>query len=168
MNIPVRVEPCVGSPADVKYRWDSDTDILSAEVHPDPAPASSRATAVELEGRDGSWLILDVRAGRISGIEVAVWPDVRTRADLAPPPQVDDATVIVGAVEKGKRVAVEVDTTLAVEADAAERTIHFRLGATRETRTVRIARDLLVDIDRRDRIAGLWLLDVPPFPDQHP
>lgn len=166
MQIPVRVEPFVGSPADVEYRWDSDTDILSAVVRADATIPQPRATALELEGPDGSWLILDVRAGRISGVEVAVWPDVRTRADLAPPASVDNATVIVGAVERGKRLAVEVDTMLAAEADGSERTIHFRLGANRETRTVRIARDLLVDIDRRDRIAGLWLLDVPPFPDE--
>ena len=61
---------------------------------------------------------------------------------------------------------MEVNTRLAAEADRAERTIHFRLGASRETRTVRIARDILVDVDRRDRMAGLWLLDVPPFPDE--
>ena len=153
-------------PADVDYRWDSDTDILSAVVRADVTTPLPRATALELEGPDGSWLILDVRAGRISGVEVAVWPDVRTRADLAPPTSVEDATIIVGAVERGKRLAVEVDTTLAAEADGSERTIHFRLGANRETRTVRIARDLLVDLDRRDRIAGLWLLGVPPFPDE--
>jgi hypothetical protein len=52
MYIPVRVEPFVGSPADVDYRWDSDTDILSAVVRArrgDPLP---RATALELEGPD--------------------------------------------------------------------------------------------------------------------
>jgi len=156
----------MGSPAVVEYRWDSDTDILSAVVRPADLAEKMRATALELEGADGSWLILDVRAGRISGVEVAVWPDVKTRADLAPPSAVEDGTVIVAAVERGKRPSVEVDTTLAAEADRTERTIHFRLGATRETRTVRIARDLLVDIDRRDRIAGLWLLGVPPYPDE--
>ncbi len=166
MNIPVRVEPPLGPPAGVDYRWDGDTDILSAVVRSDPAAEQARATALELEGPDGSWLILDVRAGRISGVEVAVWPDVRTRADLAPPPVVEDGTVIVGAVERGKRLAVEVDTRLAAEADRSERTIHFRLGSNRVSRTVRIARDLLVDIDLRDRIAGLWLLGVPPFPDE--
>ncbi|MEP7381324.1 MAG: hypothetical protein ABI910_06530 [Gemmatimonadota bacterium] len=166
MNIPVRVEPPVGSPAGVDYRWDGDTDILSAVVRSEPAAERPRATALELEGPDGSWLILDVRAGRISGVEVAVWPEVRTRADLAPPSVVEDGTVIVGAVERGKRLAVEVDTRLAAEADRSERTIHFRLGSNRVSRTVRIARDLLVDIDPRDRIAGLWLLGVPPFPDE--
>lgn len=164
MNIPVRVEPSVGTPDDVEYRWDSDTDILSAVVHAGEVAGKPRSTALELEGADGSWLILDVRGGRIRGVEVAVWPDVHTRADLAPPSDVEDGMVIVGAVEQGKRLAVEVNTRLAAEADRAERTIHFRLGASRETRTVRIARDILVDVDRRDRIAGLWLLDVPPFP----
>ena len=166
MNIPVRVEPPAGAPESVEYRWDADTDILSATVHGDSVERGMRSTALELEGNDGSWLILDVRGGKISGVEIAVWPNVHTRADLAPPPAIEDATVIVGALEQGKRLSVEVDTRLAAEADRAERTIHFRLGATRATRTVRIARDILLDIDRRDRIAGLWLLDVPPFPNE--
>ncbi len=166
VNIPVRVEPSAGNPASVRYQWDADTDILSAVVDPGERKEGERSTALELEGADGSWLILDVRAGHIRGVEVAVWPDVRKRADLSPPHDVEDGWVIVGAVERGKRLAVEVNTRLAAEADRAERTIHFRLGASRETRTVRIARDLLVDVDRRDRIAGLWLLDVPPFPDE--
>jgi hypothetical protein len=166
VNIPVRVEPLAGNPASVRYQWDTDTDILSAVVDPGDAGDELRATALELEGDDGSWLILDVRAGHIRGVEVAVWPDVRKRAELSPPSDVRNGRVIVGAVERGTRLAVEVDTHLAAEADRAERTIHFRLGASRETRTVRIARDLLVDVDRRDRIAGLWLLDVPPFPDE--
>ncbi len=168
MNIPVRVEPSVGRPADVEYRWDADTDILSANVRPaDLADVAERgrATALELEGEDGSWLILDVRSGRISGVEVAVWPELRTRANLKPPTGVEDGTVIVSAVERGSQLAVEVDTTLAAEADQSERTIHFSLGLPRQTRTVRIARGLLVDIDQRDRIAGFWLLEVPPIPD---
>lgn len=165
MNIPVRVEPSADTPAAVRYQWDADTDILSAVVEQGEPTVVGRSTAVELEGADGAWLILDVRAGHIRGVEVAVWPDVRTRADLAPPSEVEDGAVIVGAVERGRRPAVEVNTRLAAEADRAERTIHFRLGASRASRTVRIARDLLVDVDRRDRIAGLWLLDVPPFPD---
>ena len=60
--------------------------------------------------------------------------------------------------------AVEVDTPVAAESDDDERTIHFRLGPGRQVRTVRIARDMLLDIDTRDRLAGVWLLDVPPFP----
>jgi hypothetical protein len=51
------------------------------------------------------------------------------------------------------------------EADDSERTIHFRLGPSRQTKTVRIARDILIDVDGKDRIAGVWLLAVPPFPE---
>jgi len=60
--------------------------------------------------------------------------------------------------------AVEVDAPLAADADAAERTIHFRVGARRQTRAVRIARDVLLDVDASDHVAGVWLLNVPPLP----
>ena len=52
----------------------------------------------------------------------------------------------------------------AAESDRAERTIHFRVGPRRPARAVRIARDVLLDVDARERIAGVWLLNVPPFP----
>jgi hypothetical protein len=50
------------------------------------------------------------------------------------------------------------------EADDAERVVYFRIGDRREARSFRLGSDLLVDVDRQDRLAGLWLLNVPPFP----
>ena len=162
MNIPVRVEPWAGAPAPVDYRWDEDTDILTAQVG---GSSGGRSLSVDVEGSDGSWLILDVADERIRGVEVAVWPTVRKLADLRPPDEVESARVKVGRNhEPHVAAAVEVDTPVAAESDDAERTIHFRLGHGRQVRTVRIARDMLLDIDSRDRLAGVWLLDVPPFP----
>lgn len=162
MNIPVRVEPLAGAPAPVDYRWDEDTDILTAQVGDG---AGGRSLSVDVEGSDGSWLILDVSDERIRGLEVAVWPTVRKRADLKPPDEIESVRVKVGRDPSVTTVAaVEVDTPVAAEADHAERTMHFRLGPARQVRTVRIARDMLLDIDTRDRLAGVWLLDVPPFP----
>ena len=82
-----------------------------------------------------------------------------------PPAQVEDARVTVPLRQSQPNVAsLEVDTALMAEADGAERNFHFHFGKPRETRAVRIARDVLLDIDGRDRIAGVWLLNVPPFP----
>lgn len=162
MNIPVRIEPWAGSPAPVAYRWDEDTDILTAQVG---GARVGRSLSVDVEGSDGSWLILDVSDDRIRGVEVAVWPTVQKRSDLRPPEETESAHVKVGRDSATNPVnAVEVDTPVAAESDQDERTIHFRLGHGREVRTVRIARDMLLDIDNRDRLAGVWLLDVPPFP----
>ena len=162
MNIPVRIEPTTGAPAPVDYRWDEDTDILTAKVSD---TISGRSLSVDVEGSDGSWLILDVSDERIRGVEVAVWPTVRKRADLRPPDEIESVRVSVGRDAGTATVAaVEVDTPVAAESDHAERTIHFRLCPGRQVRTVRIARDMLLDIDNRDRLAGVWLLDVPPFP----
>ena len=164
MNIAVQVEPAGGSPPAVEYRWDTDTDILTARLHPADG-GNGMSGSVELEGTDGSWLILDVARGRISGLEVAVWPDVHKRRTLAPPSAVEDARVLVvlGSSKAGP-LSLEVNTPLVAEADDAERVIYFRVGAKREVRTVRLGRDLLLDLDPQSRIAGVWLLNVPPFP----
>lgn len=163
MNIAVRLEPASATPGDVAYRWDPDTDILTASVR---EGGESRLCdgSLDIEGRDGSWLVLDVDAGRIHGVEVAVWPAVRRRARLAPPVEVADALVRVPRAAADPVTALEMSTRLAAESDEARRTIHFTVGATRRTRTVRIAREILLDVDERDRIAGVWLLDVPPSP----
>ena len=162
VSIPVQVGPANGSPSDVEYRWDADTDILTA--HLVKRARSGSSVSVDLEGRDGSWLILDVAGGHIHGVEVAVWPPVRKRSGLTPPADIEDAIVTVPEESEIAVQALEVNTAMAAESDHDERTIHFRLGPSRSTRTVRIARNLLLDIDGRNRIAGVWLLGVPPFP----
>lgn len=203
MRLPVQVEPDGAVPPDVDYRWDADTDILSARLRlPSDVPAAigrpqlmadtsigaadarprddvaddvsfgisanlPLSGAVELEGRDGSWIVLDVEAGHLAGVEVAVWPNVRRLTGLVPPLVVEDARIrVTGRKRRGPRRASEheVTTHLTAEADPAERTIHFRLGRARESRSVRFGRDLLVDVDAQGHLAGLWLLNVPPVP----
>jgi len=163
VSIAVRVEPLHGTPGDVEYRWDTDTDILTANLRV-RAASEGASGSVEIEGADGSWLILDLNAGSVHGVEVAVWPEVRKRASLTPPGEVTDGRIMVGGTDNGI-AAIEMNTALAAEADDAEKTIHFRLGPSRQTKTVRIARDILIDVDAKDRIAGVWLLGVPPFPE---
>ena len=164
MNVAVQLEPSSGSLAAVEYRWDTDTDILTARLTA-PADGTGASGSLELEGPDGTWLILDVERGRLMGVEVAVWPEVRKRAQLAPPVVAEDVRVIVPlrASEPGAAL-LEVDTPIHAESDEAERVIHFQIGAKREVRSVRLGRELLLDLDMKGRIAGLWLLDVPPFP----
>lgn len=164
MQIAVQLEPPSGAPPDVEYRWDADTDILTAHFRNVP-PGTGLSGTVELEGADGSWLILDVNAGRIHGVEVAVWPEVQKRASLTPPANVEDAGITVPARRSQPNIAsLSVETPLVAESDEAERVIHFRLGAERPAKTVRLGRDLLLDLDSQCRIAGVWFLNVPPFP----
>ena len=164
MKIAVEVPPIGHAPPEVEYRWDADTDILSAQLSP-RAVGEGTSGSVGLEGTDGSWLILDVAAGRINGVEVAVWPDVRKLPVLDPPRQVEDAHVVVPSRQSDQGIAsLEMDTRLVAEADHEQRTFHFRLGRPRSARTVRLARNLLVDVDEKSRISGLWLLNVPPCP----
>jgi hypothetical protein len=164
VNIEVRVETVEGALPRVDFRWDVDTDILTATLRT-TAVGEGMSGSVEVTGSDGSWLIFDVSAGRIAGVEVAVWPDVRTVEGLVAPAAPTDARVSIPARRSQPGVAaVEVETRLTAESDTAEKTIHFRIGGARATRAVRLADDLLLDIDEREQIAGVWFLNVPPFP----
>jgi hypothetical protein len=120
---------------------------------------------VEIEGADGSWIVLDVQAGGIKGVEVAVWPDVRKLPALEPPADAQYVRITVPARRSHAGISsLEEETPLSAETDTPERTFHFRLGAARGARAVRLARDILLDVDGGGAIVGLWLLNVPPFP----
>lgn len=164
VKIPIRIEPAVGATPVVEYRWDPDTEILSAQLKP-RSGGKGMSGSVELEGADGSWLILDVSAGRINGVEVAVWPDVQKRSTLTPPGSVEDASVSFPTRGSQPGIAsMEVEVPVTAEADEAERVFHFRLSGAKQTRTIRLARDLLLDVDGSGHMVGLWMLNVPPFP----
>lgn len=164
MKIPIEVEPANEVSSAVEYRWDPDTEILSAQLNP-RGKGKGMSGSVEVEGSDGSWLILDVNAGCINGVEVAVWPDVQKRNTLTPPGRVEDGNALVPSRRSQPGVAsLEVETPLLAEADEAERVFHFTLGGKKQTRTVRVAKDLLLDLDGSNHLVGLWLLNVPPFP----
>ena len=164
-SVTLAIEPSDGAPDPVKYRWDADTEILSASVL-DRRGGGSVATAVELEGNDGSWVTLELRAGRVCGIEVAVWPPVKARSVLAPPGDTQPAHVVLPIAATGGAAVgdLEVDTLLAAESDRMERTFHLRVGPPRRSRAVRVGRDILLELDEADQLAGLWLLNVPPVP----
>jgi hypothetical protein len=155
-------EDVVASPA--VYRWDVDTEILTASIAV-PDSGAGMTGSVEIEGSDGSWLILDVRGGAIAGIEVSVWPEVAIVPNLMPPAEVSSARVTLPSRPSQPGVAsVEVDTRLTARADSAERTVHFRLGNPRVSTTVRAASDLLLDLDDNRQVVGVWMLNVPSFP----
>ena len=148
----------------IDYRWDADTDILTALLNGGPK-GTGMSGSVEVEGSDGSWLIFDVSGGRIAGVEVAVWPDVRKVGGLIAPADASPSFVTIPSRPSQPGVAsLEIDTRLVADADASERTIHFRFGGARATRAVRVAQDLILDVDDSNHIAGVWLLNVPPFP----
>jgi hypothetical protein len=164
VDIAVHVEPGAADLPVVEYRWDADTDILTATLNRG-ATGQGMSGSVEIEGSDGSWLIFDVHGGRIAGVEVAVWPDVRKVKGLVPPADAAPALVTIPSRPSQPGIAsLEIDTRLVADADASERTIHFRFGAARSMRPVRIAEDLIFDVDDSNHIAGVWLLNVPPFP----
>ncbi|GAC1652417.1 MAG: hypothetical protein NVS4B3_14560 [Gemmatimonadaceae bacterium] len=164
MTIAVEIQPQDGFRVEVEYRWDPETDILSASMQVPPG-GGGMSGRVALEGQDGSWVLLDVASGSIDGLEVAGWPPVHKSPVLRLPRAIEDGRVTVPARSDLDVTSLEIETALVVDADDAERNFHFSLGGTRHARTIRLAREVLLDVDAASRLAGFWLLDVPPCPD---
>ncbi len=163
MTIAVEVRPTTAAPPAVHYRWDADTDIFTATLAA-RGGVSERSGSVKIEGADGSWLVLDLRGGRIVGVEVALWPDVHRNPSLAAPRCFESGDVMVPMHATAGTATLEVEAPMRAEADDAEQVVYFRIGDRREARSVRFGAELLLDVDRRGGLAGLWLLNVPPFP----
>jgi hypothetical protein len=165
MNFEARIEPLGGKLPKVSYHWDPETDILSVACK-GVAKAEGLTGTVDLEGGDGSFVVIDVAGGCLRGVDVVSWPDdVRTVAKLATPAAKKDGRLLFPSrTSQAGVAAVEVDTALAVEKNESESVFHLRVGRARPVTVVRVADRLLVEVDKQGRIAGLWFLDVPPFP----
>ena len=134
MTIAVELQPISGTPPAVHYRWDADTDIFTATLGSHGRVAEPSGS-VEIEGSDGSWLVLDLRGGRIVGVEVALWPDVHRNSSLAAPRSTESADVVVPLRASAGPVTLEVEAPMRAEADDAERVVYFRIGDRREVRS---------------------------------
>ena len=169
MHFETRIEPLRGKLPKVTYRWDPETDILTVAckgASGSGAKGRGMNGTVDLEGGDGAFVVIDVAAGTMRGLDVVTWPeDVHTLAQLAPPEVDKDGQVLFPDRRSQPGVAaVEVDTAITVDKNQQESIFHIRVGAKRPVTVVRIGDNLLVEIDKQSRLAGLWLLEVPPFP----
>jgi len=165
MPFEARIETLKGALPKVTYRWDSETDILSVACKTS-GRTSGMTGMVDLEGGDGSFVILDIGAGVLRGLDVVAWPeDIRTNAGLKVPSPEKNARVIFPTRPSQPGVAaVEVDTSLTVEKNTDESVLHLAVGHIRPASVVAVGDYLLVEVDKKSRLAGLWLLNVPPFP----
>lgn len=149
----------------ITYKWDPETDILTGAVQGGRKNEAGLTGSVELEGNDGSFILLDVVGGSIRGVEVVVWPDVRTLATLQVPAEVKEADVALPTRRSQPSVAaVEVDAAISIETNASESVFHVRVGPARRLEVIRVADGLFVEVDDKSELAGLWLTGVPPFP----
>lgn len=165
MQFETRIEPLDGKLPKVTYRWDPETDILTVACK-GVAKGNGMNGTVDLEGGDGSFVVIDVAGGALRGVDVVTWPDeVKTVATLIAPEAGKDGQVTFPTRKSQPGVAaVEVDTAISVEKNETDSVFHIRVGRARAATVVRVGDHLLVEVDKQSRLAGLWLLEVPPFP----
>ena len=143
------------------FCWDAETEILSGRS--EPAERGDGFTgSVELESSEGAVVLLEAVGGVLCGVEVVVWPDLTRRGGLVAPYDAAPARVVLTGLGAAAGV-LELETPIAADVTLQESLIHLRFNQA--ARTVTAAENLLVDIDARGQVAGLWLLHVPPLPE---
>jgi hypothetical protein len=158
-----RVEPLTGALPSIGWRWDPETDILSGSFKGNRKAGGLTGT-VELTDAEGSVAVLDVNNGVICGLDVVVWPEGATVADLRVPAQLTEGRVVLPSNASRAAIAsVEVDTTLSVRTNPAESVFHLRIGPRRGVEVVRVADNFFVEVDQQGGRAGFWMNNVPPF-----
>ena len=165
MQLEARIESLDGKLPRVSYHWDPETDILSVACK-GVAKAQGMTGTLDLEGPDGSFVVIDIAGGMLRGLDVVSWPDdIRVVADLAAPADVKEGQLLIPSRKSQPGVAaVEVDTALTVDKNTDESVFHIRIGRSRPSTTVKVGDLLLVEVDKQAKLSGIWLLEVPPFP----
>jgi ribosomal 50S subunit-recycling heat shock protein len=146
----------------LSWRWDPETDILSGSFR---NTGSSRLDGtIELTDAEGAIAVLDVADGAVAGLDVVVWPEVSSLRSLALPMGVENGRVVLRGPRADRTTSVEIEAVLTIRTNPGESIYHLKLGALPAARAVRVADQLLVELDADDGFAGCWLMDVPPFP----
>jgi hypothetical protein len=91
-----RIEPLVGALPALLWRWDAETDILSGAFKGNRTGTGLTGT-VELTDEVGSIAVVDVHNGVICGVDIVVWPEVGTVAELPVPDKLTDGRVLLSA-----------------------------------------------------------------------
>lgn len=158
-----RIEPFSGPLPTITWRWDPETDILSGAFK-DNRKGGGLTGTVELTDAEGSVAVLDVNQGVVCGIDVVVWPEVATVADLRmPEPATPGRAVIPSRPSRPGIASVEVDTTLSVRTNPSESVFHLQIGPGRAVKAIQVATNFCVEVDAEGELAGFWLSHVPPF-----
>ena len=156
------VERLAGALPAISWRWDPETDILSGTFR---SSGNSRLDGtIELTDAEGAIAVLDVADGAVAGLDVVVWPEVTSSRSLALPSVVESGRVVLRGPRADRTTSVEIEATLTIRTNPGESIYHLKLGGLPAARAVRVADQLLVELDAEDGLVGCWLLGVPPFP----
>jgi ribosomal 50S subunit-recycling heat shock protein len=146
----------------ISWRWDPETDILSGTFR---SSGSSRLDGtIELTDAEGAIAVLDVADGAVAGLDLVVWPEVTSTRSLTLPAGAESGRVVLRGPRADRTTSVEIEAVLTIRTNPGESLYHLRVGGLPAARVIRVADQLLVELDAEDGLAGCWLMGVPPFP----
>jgi len=162
MHFEARIEPLTGKLPKVSYRWTRRPTSSQSPVRNGESDGAQRT--VDLEGGDGSFVVIDVAGAASTAWTSSPGRTTSAHATTSPSRSRPRRRVVfrAGSRSRGWRRSSGHRTHRGEE--PTESVLHIRVGRQRVASVVRVADLLLVEVDKNSRLAGLWFLDVPPFP----
>jgi hypothetical protein len=177
MKLKVAANPGLGRVPELTYSWDEQTGILGARViransewqHPGSTAGHLAATPadgiVQISAPDGAWMHLEVAKGRLEALEIAVWPDLAANRHLKPPGSPDgyaNVTLEGDAGPVGTGAVLSLTTPIQAIPDKKSKTVRICFGFSRASEgAIRVADSMLLQTGKGQRLAAIWLLNVP-------
>jgi hypothetical protein len=108
---------------------------------------------------------LEVSDGRLDAVEIAVWPELAANRSLKPPDSpagYADVTLAAGTGPVPRGAALSLTTPIHAIPDQKAGTVRICFGFSRASDAgIRVADSLLLQTSRGDKLAAIWLLNVP-------
>jgi hypothetical protein len=165
VTIPIQILPLEGELPQADFHWDSKTEILGSTITRQEATGSDART-LQLGGSHGSYVSLNLVDGCLAGVEIVVWPQGEIVDELGTPVAARKGQLKVSLSGLGNTSGVvDLDGPLSCTRTADESRVHVSFQRDVSTEVVALADNLLADVDEGGRLVGLWLVDVPPFPE---
>jgi hypothetical protein len=91
----VRVEPLGGALPVVTWRLDEETEILAGGFKVPSRGQPGVSASVELTDPEGAIVVLDIHSGRLTGLDIVIWPALELHAAMTPPVPTRDAEILL-------------------------------------------------------------------------
>ena len=167
MKLRLESRPRSGPAPKLNYTWDAESEILGARIsRPDDNPCAAVEGVVQISAPQGAWMYFEVVEGRLSALEIALWPELEAERKITPVDSGEGfSDVEFVACDRPVRAGSVVGFTTPIKAvpDNDAKTLELRFGSARAQKGVRVADSLIVGTDSAGKLARLWLLNVPGY-----
>ena len=141
-----------------RYNLEEETTILTARFN---EVAEGDPGNLELSDPLGAIVMLDLRGGLLAGLEVVVWPEVKTLKTLRMPKAEQSGSVAARDKSEDAAMAEEDENSVEFSCNESARLLRISVVGQTSTRHVEVAEGAVVGLTSKGQIGDIWMDGLP-------